>query len=308
MGSVINITPQSYSEQETAENWAGEFAKRIMEAHKTLPILEHPDGSVTEDKLSDEVKGRIAETVREAERATEMAHAATATADTAKTIAQSAKASADIAVNEAKNATNIAYGIGGAMTALDIKTEGKAEKDHVHNEYAKTTEVPTKTSELENDSGYLSEHQDISGKADQDYVNYLHTMINDLCQVDELKADKTTITTSDDTTVSFEFSANHNKEFRAGELNTLSFTFGDGEYAEDYISGLSLDSGATPTAIDYTDSGILNWVGTDCATSDGLSIFQPSANTHYDIVFYFNGTQFIGLVNGFVPATGNEAV
>ena len=138
--------------------------------------------------------------------------------------------------------------------------------------------------ELENDSGYLTGHQDISGKAD-----------------------KTNVTNSTDTALSFEFSTNHNTENRTGELTTISFTFGDGEYAEDYISGLSFDSGETPTAIDYTDSGILNWVGTDCVTSDGLSIFQPSANTHYDIVFYFNGVQFIGLVNGFVPASGNEA-
>lgn len=124
----------------------------------------------------------------------------------------------------------------------------------------------------------------------------------------DLKADKPVITTSVDTVLSFEFSANHNTETRLSELTTLSFTFGNGEYAEDYASGLSFDSGETPTAIDYTDSGILNWVGTDCVTSDGLSIFQPSANTHYDIVFYFNGKQFIGLVNGYVPATGNEAI
>ena len=124
----------------------------------------------------------------------------------------------------------------------------------------------------------------------------------------DLKVDKATIITPNDTALSIEFSANHNTENRTGELTTLSFTFGNGEYAQDYTSGLSFDSGETPTSIDYTDSGILNWVGTDCATSDGLSIFQPSANTHYDIVFYFNGTQFIGLVNGFVPATGNEAV
>ena len=124
----------------------------------------------------------------------------------------------------------------------------------------------------------------------------------------DLKVDKATIITPNDTALSIEFSANHNTENRTGELTTLSFTFGNGEYAQDYTSGLSFDSGETPTSIDYTDSGILNWVGTDCATSDGLSIFQPSANTHYDIVFYFNGTQFIGLVNGYVPATGNEAV
>ena len=37
--------------------------------------------------------------------------------------------------------------------------------------YAKKTDLPTKTSEITNDSGYLTEHQDISGKADKSYVN-----------------------------------------------------------------------------------------------------------------------------------------
>lgn len=129
--------------------------------------------------------------------------------------------------------------------------------------------------------------------------------LNDL---KDIKADKTTIEVLEDAEYSFEFSNTHNKEKRLAEVSSISFTFGDGEYPADYISNLSFNSGATPTAIDYTDSGILNWVGTDCTNADGLSIFQPSANTHYDIVFYFNGAQFIGLVNGFVPATGNEAV
>lgn len=124
----------------------------------------------------------------------------------------------------------------------------------------------------------------------------------------DTKADKVTVANSTDTTQSFEFVTNYNTEIRSGELTSISFTFGNGVYEQDYTSGLSFDSGATPTAIDYTDSGILNWVGTDCTTNEGLSIFQPSPNTHYDIVFYFNGTQFIGLVNGFVPSTGNEAV
>ena len=115
----------------------------------------------------------------------------------------------------------------------------------------------------------------------------------------------------------YRFEKNYNKECRWGQRDGISFCFGDDGYEEDYIAGLSFDSGATPTAIDYTDTGILNWVGTDCSmTNDGLSIFQPSPNTHYDIVFYFNGTQFIGSVNGFVSSiswqgalpTGNEAV
>ncbi len=37
--------------------------------------------------------------------------------------------------------------------------------------YAKKTDLPTKTSELTNDSGFITEHQDISGKADKSYVN-----------------------------------------------------------------------------------------------------------------------------------------
>lgn len=152
-----------------------------------------------------------------------------------------------------------------------------------------------------------TEMSDTSTNAVQNKVvkTYVDESVGDVV---EMKADKPTITTSTDTALSFEFSANTNTEIRTSEVTSLSFTFGNGEYAEDYTSGLSFDSGETPTAIDYTDSGILNWVGTDCVTSDGLSIFQPSANTHYDIVFYFNGVQFIGLVNGYVPATGNEAV
>ena len=116
---------------------------------------------------------------------------------------------------------------------------------------------------------------------------------------------KGTVSTLENSIYTFEFSNTYNTEIRLPEVSNISFTFGDGEYTDDYTSGLSFDSGETPTSIDYTDSGILNWVGTDCTTADGLSIFQPSANTRYDIVFYFNGRQFIGLVNGFVPATGN---
>lgn len=36
----------------------------------------------------------------------------------------------------------------------------------VPEDYAKTSDIPTKTSQLQNDSGYLTQHQDISGKLD----------------------------------------------------------------------------------------------------------------------------------------------
>lgn len=149
-------------------------------------------------------------------------------------------------------------------------------------EKADKTEIPLKVSQLENDAGYLTEHQDISGKAD-----------------------KPTIKIIDAIALGVDFLLNNNHIIRCGTLHAMGFNFSNGEYPEDYGLDLSFDSGATPTTISYSASGIINWVGVDCTTSDGLSIFQPSPNTHYDIVFYYNGNQFIGLVNGYVPASGN---
>ena len=133
----------------------------------------------------------------------------------------------------------------------------------------------------------------------------------------EGKQDKTTII--DDypdsaTGYVFNIADSHNKDIRLYGIPTVMVYFKDDEYPNDYISGLSFYSGETPTHIGYSISKIINWVGTDCSTDiyvdDGgvekqVSIFQPSANTHYDIVFYFNGTQFIGLVNGFKSASRN---
>lgn len=236
----------------------------------------------------------------------------------------------------------------GNTTATPYPRPDWEQNDPTKADYIKNK--PSKVSQLENDSGYITSEDktDINArittvqeKADSAYAgasaaysmaeqaqnnaSYAISQISlvedrlseDIVNVGMLKADKAIISTRDNIGgVDFDFSAGHNTELRTTELTSISFTFGNGEYPQDYVSGLSFDSGATPTAIDYTDSGILNWVGTDCAMSDGLSIFQPSPNTHYDIVFYFNGTQFIGLVNGFVSSiswqgalpTGNEAV
>lgn len=105
----------------------------------------------------------------------------------------------------------------------------------------------------------------------------------------------------------YSFGYTHNDDTRLEEAYTtsISFAFNNNVYVDDYISSLSFDSGEAPTRIDYINSGILNWVGTDCSDVDGYSIFKPEPNKHYDIVFYFNGRQFIGLVNGFVPSLGN---
>ena len=118
-------------------------------------------------------------------------------------------------------------------------------------------------------------------------------------EIDE-KEEKTQIVTDDvSKNYIFEFLANEIKEVRLGVLESLSFTFSEGEYSPDYVSGISFDSGDSATAVDYTNSGILNWLGKDCATKEGVSIFEPSKNTHYDIVLYFNGKNMVGMVNGF---------
>ena len=76
---------------------------------------------------------------------------------------------------------------------VDTKLNGKSNTGHKHTEsditdlqdYALVSDVPTKTSDLVNDVPFLTQHQDITGKADKTYVD---TELNK-------KADKTSIPT-----------------------------------------------------------------------------------------------------------------
>lgn len=114
----------------------------------------------------------------------------------------------------------------------------------------------------------------------------------------------------DSNNIVYDFYSWENGEMRVsreGVGSPITFTILDDVYPNDFTSGLVFDTGETPPMLVYTDnSRILNWVGTDCSITDGLSIFTPQANTHYDIVFYFNGTCFVGLVNGYKLATLNQ--
>lgn len=132
-------------------------------------------------------------------------------------------------------------------------------------------------------------------------------------EIDELLENKKSRPTIENRTDStYYYVLMYNYDLRLTEdVKTISLDIPSDVYPEDFISGLSFTSGATPTHLDYVGTGILNWVGTDCSVSEEngrmYSVFQPSANTHYDIIFYFNGTQIVGLVNGFVPATDNKS-
>ena len=197
------------------------------------------------------------------------------------------------------------------------------------NAKADKSEIPTQVSQLNNDAKYLSEHMVVYGyglqiladgciaiarcsKSEIDArTNSTHPVTPDVLEYavksvgDGYYAKEPIAIITEAIALGVDFLTYNNHIIRCGTLHAISFTFGNGEYADDYALELSFDSGATPTTISYSASGIINWVGTDCSTVDGLSIFQPSANTHYDIVFYYNGNQFIGLVNGYVPASGN---
>lgn len=55
-------------------------------------------------------------------------------------------------------------------TALTAELNKKADKEHTHSQYALASAIPTKTSQLNNDSGFLTAHQSLDG-----YVNNVKT-------------------------------------------------------------------------------------------------------------------------------------
>lgn len=104
-------------------------------------------------------------------------------------------------------------------------------------------------------------------------------------------------------------STNHNTENRiSSALGTVTITISlstDG-YPNNYISSLVFTTAANSNiTMAYTGTGALQWVGTDCDVQDGYSVFAPQSGKTYDIVFYFNGTKFIGLVNGYENVSVN---
>ena len=136
----------------------------------------------------------------------------------------------------------------------------------------------------------------------------------------DTKADKPKLSTSGTTALIYDFAERDNNVAREGELESVSFVFTNDAYDELFISELTFDSGDTPTVVDfpYEDNKvIINWYGTDCAIQEWTDdegnhniapIFQPSANTRYNIMFWFDGADLVGKVHGYVPANRNEAV
>ena len=134
------------------------------------------------------------------------------------------------------------------------------------------------------------------------------------------KVDQTRVIESDEPNYIFEFSVLDNAVVRLKVAESISFNFAEGEYSKLYATDLSFDSGGTPTSVDYVvpdepnQVQVINWVGVDCVNTSyvnsggetvPISVFNPSANKHYEVSFTYNGTQIIAWVGGFVPASGN---
>ena len=121
------------------------------------------------------------------------------------------------------------------------------------------------------------------------------------------KADKPYYSNMDAEEIVFNLLSNNNSiiSYIGGESPaSVSIIIADGTYAQDYMSSLSFKTGSTAPETSYTaNSNTLVWVGSECSVSGSSSVFAPIANKVYDIVFYFNGANFVGLVNGYsVPA------
>lgn len=78
--------------------------------------------------------------------------------------------------------------------------------------------------------------------------------------------------------------------------------------ADGLCTGIHFNTGDVAPSVSYTVSGdtIINWQGTDCALDEGISVFAPQANMHYDIFITYMGGKVVGIVNGYVPATSNQ--
>ena len=132
--------------------------------YKIYAFIYLEDGTAgnTEYKIEMSVKSRpkpeIHDTPEEAELFREAIKAVNDAADRAENAVNNLNADVSEKVTRPDTAE-----VGQALVVKEIDEEGKPTVFE-----AEDVKVPTKTSELENDSGFLTEHQDISGKLDKE--------------------------------------------------------------------------------------------------------------------------------------------
>ena len=230
--SIIKITGSGAYEHTQETNHSLEYLKRTLTEHKLKPTLDHPDGSVTEEKLSAEVRDQMNKHESDIQELNEK-KADKSELDTKadKTIVYTKSETDTILSTKADKATT--YTIAQTDTILSAKadkadvlslqelatlnnehvmthdtdirnlTEDKANKtdvyflqqwcDNLNENKADRSELPTKVSQLENDKNYVTPEEIQPIYQD---INYLDTQTRNLKTT---KADKATTYTATET-------------------------------------------------------------------------------------------------------------
>ena len=165
--------------------------------------------------------------------------------------------------------------------------------------------LPTKTSELQNDSGYITA-DDVPPEV---YIGSSEPQGNEVIWVDNttnpeninatkayvdevVNLSKTRIVTNTENTVIPAFELADNTEYRFTlELESIEFTLPDNP-TDDYISSIVFKSGATATTITYPDT--IKWSGDDISSDK----FVPASSKTYEVLIYWNGFDYCGIVKG----------
>lgn len=183
----------------------------------------------------------------------------------------------------------------------DIRVNGES----VKTEEIVDISVPTKTSELQNDSGYI-----MAGDAPPEvYIGSEEPQGNEVIWIDNsttaeninatkayvdevVNLSKTRIVTDADNSVIPAFELANNTEYRFMlELESIEFTLPENT-TDDYISSIVFKSGATATTITYPDT--IKWSGEDISSD---KLVSASSKT-YEILIYWNGFNYCGIVKG----------
>lgn len=170
-------------------------------------------------------------------------------------------------------------------------------------DYAQKSELPTKTSELQNDSGYITADNIPS----EVYIGSEEPQGNEVIWVDNsttaeninatkayvvevvnLSKTRTVIDTENTIIPAFELSDNTEYRFML-ELESIEFTLPENT-TDDYISSLVFKSGATATTITYPDR--IKWSGEDISSDK----FVPAPSKIYEVLIYWNGFDYCGIV------------
>lgn len=68
----------------------------------------------------------------------------------------------------------------------------------------------------------------------------------------------------------------------------------------------STNSNVPTITVDNTQCPVINWIGDECETADGVSSFNPVAGKTYNLLFSYDGKAVQCLVISYIPANSNS--